>query len=164
MPHDGAVADEKRYVVRSKSALSSLGLVLVSRTNERPCLDGPSTRMVVSRRSRSRNPGSRLALIILLDQFLPLIYREPAPPFAENEKAVALALQGNRCWSLRHAQERMGEDFLFPTHWSSSRCVACSSSGRNRAAMSESVAHSEDLTQQLAVNLQKSSLNKLQRW
>jgi uncharacterized protein (DUF924 family) len=42
----------------------------------------------------SRRPRSRLALIIVLDQFSRSIYRGTAQAFAQDKKALALALQG----------------------------------------------------------------------
>lgn len=44
--------------------------------------------------SWSNTPRSRLALIIILDQFSRTIYRGTAQAFAQDEKALALALEG----------------------------------------------------------------------
>ena len=42
----------------------------------------------------ARTPRSRLALIIVLDQFSRSVHRDSARAFAEDEKALALALEG----------------------------------------------------------------------
>ncbi|MGH6636945.1 MAG: DUF924 family protein [Gammaproteobacteria bacterium] len=42
----------------------------------------------------SHRPGARLALIIVLDQFSRSLYRGTARAFAQDQKALALALQG----------------------------------------------------------------------
>ena len=62
----------------------------------------------------SYSPRSRLALIIVLDQFSRSIHRGTARAFAQDQKALDLALRGHRDRSLRGPRDAVGENVLLP--------------------------------------------------
>src|SRR5262249_52877335 len=59
----------------------------------------------------SQSPRSRLALVIVLDQFSRTIHRGTAQAFAQDPTALRLALE-NRSRSLRRVQDTLGENVL----------------------------------------------------